>query len=211
MMRFVSLMSGGIDSPVATDMILRRGAEAIILNMENDPFSGPDESEKVEDLARRLEELHPGRVRLFRAPHGLVLSAATALSNRRYTCILCKKAMLMTADALCDRLDASVIVMGDSLGQVASQTLRNISAVSMGIRHPIVRPLIGMDKLEIEERAKSIHTFGISIRRTQGCSAAPRFPMTSVESDRLEQEAGKAGLPMVIQKVMEGLREIDLG
>lgn len=209
-MRFVSLMSGGIDSPVATDMVLRRGWDACILNMENGPFSGPGESEKVEEIARRLGELHPGRVRLFRAPHGLTLQSVAAMSNRRYTCLLCKKAMLMTADALCDKTGSGAIVMGDSMGQVASQTLRNISAVGRNVRHPVIRPLIGMDKIEIEERAKAIGTFSISIRRTEGCSAAPRFPMTRVESDRLEEEAAKAGLPEVIARVIDGAREVPL-
>jgi thiamine biosynthesis protein ThiI len=209
-LKFVSLMSGGIDSPVATDMILRRGWEACILNMENVPFSGPDESEKVEEIARRLSAIHPGRVRLFRASHGLVLSAVTERSNLRYTCILCKKAMLMTADSLCDEVGASIIVMGDSMGQVASQTLKNISAVSRNVRHPIVRPLIGLDKIEIEERAKSIGTFELSIRRTHGCTAAPRYPMTMAVSERLEEEASKAGLASIIEQVLVQTREIPL-
>jgi len=209
-LRFVSLMSGGIDSPTATHIMLGRGHEAFILNMDNDPFLGPEELRKVERLARRLAELHPGRVRLFRAPHGIDLAAFKDKSNLRYTCILCKRAMLRVADILCDRVGAEIIVMGDSMGQVASQTLYNMAAVSRGTRHPIVRPLIGFDKLDIEHISREAGLFEISIGKTEGgCLAVPRYPIISAESARLEQEAEKADLENTVKKVAEGIREID--
>jgi thiamine biosynthesis protein ThiI len=204
-------MSGGIDSPTATHLMLKRGNEAFILNMDNDPFLGPEESRKVERLARRLAELHPGKVRLFRAPHGINLSAFKAHSNLKYTCILCKRAMLRVADILCDRVDAEIIVMGDSMGQVASQTLYNMAAVSRGTRHPIVRPLIGMDKLDIEHISREVGLFEISIGKTEGgCKAVPRFPIIAAESARLEEEAEKADLENTARKVADSIIEVAL-
>ncbi|MDG6223920.1 MAG: tRNA 4-thiouridine(8) synthase ThiI [Candidatus Thermoplasmatota archaeon] len=210
-LRSVSLMSGGIDSPVATHMILRKGYDVAILNMNSGRFSGGDDSEKILSIASRLEELHPGRVALYRAMHEINLSSFEHSSNPKYTCLLCKRAMLMVADGFCERVGADLIVMGDSLGQVASQTLHNLAAVGHGLMHPVVRPLIGFDKLDIESIAKGIGTFDLSIKDAPSCMAAPRYPITRVEADRLEQEALKAGIRENVEKVLDGIVGIDIG
>ncbi len=209
-MRFVALMSGGIDSPVAAYLMLKKGAEIRILNMDNRPWGEVDEIEKVDEIAKRLHELFPGRVRLFRAPHGLSLSSFRDNCNVKYTCILCKKAMLNLADMMCDIWEADGIVMGDSLGQVASQTLPNLAAVSAGIRHHIIRPLIGLDKEDIEKIAKEIRTFDISIRRTTGCTATPKHPITHARSELLELEAMKGGLQSIKEEVASHILEVEL-
>jgi len=209
-MKFIGLISGGIDSPVAAHQMLRKGLDGILLNMDNTPFSGDDESEKVDKIARKLSDLHPGRVRLLRAPHGLSLGSFKDKSNEKYMCILCKKAMIGVADRICGREGADFIVLGDSLGQVASQTLPNLAAVSAGITNPIVRPLIGFDKLDIEKIAKEIGTFDISIRRTHGCTAAPRYPITHAENEKLMEESLKGDLNTVMEGVIEGIVEVDL-
>ena len=209
-MRFVALLSGGIDSPVSAHLTLEKGLEAFLLNMDNRPFAMDEEYDKVDRIASRLQFLHPGMVRLFRAPFGSVLSAALDGANPRYRCVLCKMAMLRMADLLCEEWDCSLIVMGDSLGQVASQTLPNIAAVSAGVRHPIIRPLIGYDKLDIEAVAKDIGTYDISKTRTVGCTAAPRFPITKADHHYLKREAEKAGLEGAVRKAAEGVIEVDI-
>ncbi len=209
-MRYIALMSGGIDSPVAAYLMLKAGAEIYLLNMDNRPFGGSDELDKVDDIARRLHELYPERVKLFRAPHGLSLSSFAENCNLKYTCLLCKKAMLNLADRLCDEWDADGIVLGDSLGQVASQTLANLAGVSAGIKHPIMRPLIGFDKLDIEAIGKEIGTFDISIRRTEGCTATPKHPITKVKHEQLEKEAEDGHLLDILPKVADGVVEIAL-
>jgi thiamine biosynthesis protein ThiI len=208
--KFIALISGGIDSPVAAHMMLKRGLTGILLNMDNSPFSGDDESEKVNEIAKKLAEIHPGKVRLLRAPHGINLKSFAERSNEKYMCILCKKAMIGLADRLCDREKADLIVLGDSLGQVASQTLPNLAAVSAGITHPIVRPLIGFDKLDIEKIGKEIGTFDISIQRTHGCTAAPRYPITHADNEKLLQEAEKGNLQEIMDDVLNGVVEVDL-
>ncbi|MFO8050086.1 MAG: hypothetical protein R6V01_00095 [Thermoplasmatota archaeon] len=207
-MRLISLMSGGIDSPVATYLMLKRGAEVLVLNMDTRPFGESDEVEKTDQLWEHLQGLFPGRVGLLRARHGLMLSSVNESSNPKYTCVLCKRAMLRTADRLCTRYKAQAILMGDSLGQVASQTLQNLAVVSYGIEHPILRPLIGLDKLDIEGIAKRIGTYDISIKRTVGCLAAPRYPMTSTELDRLKEESEKADMDRVLEKVLSSIQEV---
>lgn len=209
-MRLLSLMSGGIDSPVATHLMLKKQHEIFILNMDGGPYSGKDESKKVEDIARQLSSLHPNKVKLLRADHGLNLTAFRTHSNPKYMCILCKKAMLMVSDLVCDRYGLKGIIMGDSMGQVASQTLPNMAAVSRGIKQPVIRPLIGFDKVEIEKIAKEIKTFEISIRRTTGCTAAPRHPITHAISERLEKEAEKAFIKENVRRSADSVKEISL-
>ncbi|MFW3145702.1 MAG: hypothetical protein ACMUIE_02695 [Thermoplasmatota archaeon] len=209
-MKLVSLMSGGIDSPVATYLMLRAGAEVIVLNMDTRPLGGDDELIKVEELVKKLHSHFPGKVKLLRAPHGLLLGSFREHSNPKYTCILCKRSMLSLADRLCDRYGAGGIIMGDSLGQVASQTLQNLAAVSAGIKHPIIRPLIGFDKLEIEKIGREIGTFEISIKQTMGCQAAPRFPIIKAELERLNEEAKKGRLGEVLEEVLKKVEEVPI-
>jgi thiamine biosynthesis protein ThiI len=203
-------MSGGIDSPVATYLMLKKGARINILNMDNRPFGEIDEMVKVNELAMKLKEHFPDQVKLFRGPHGLSLSAFTEHSNPKYTCVLCKKAMLSLADILCEKWECDGIILGDSMGQVASQTLPNLAAVSAGIKHPIIRPLIGLDKIDIEKIGKKIGTFDISIRRTTGCTATPKFPITKADAMKLQREAEKARLSEVLLEVLERVEEVDL-
>jgi thiamine biosynthesis protein ThiI len=118
--------------------------------------------------------------------------------------------MINLADRLCSRENADLIVLGDSLGQVASQTLPNLAAVSAGITHPIVRPLIGFDKLDIEKIAKEIGTFDISIRRTHGCTAAPRYPITHADNDKVLEEAVKGDLMGILEDVLKGTTEVNI-
>lgn len=209
-MRYVSLMSGGIDSPAATHMMLKKGAEVRILNMDNRPFGGDDELTKVEEIAGQLAKIHPGKVRLYRARHGMNLTGFFENSNPKYMCILCKKAMLMVADQLCTEWGFDGIIMGDSMGQVASQTLPNMAAVSAGIRNHIQRPLIGLDKLDIEEIGKEAGTFEISIRRTEGCTAAPKHPITHAIAERLQEEAEKGSIMENVKKVTASVEEVPL-
>jgi thiamine biosynthesis protein ThiI len=190
--------------------MLKKGHHIKLLNMDGNRFSSEEENRKVERIAMKLLELHPGRVTLLRADHGINLGSFKENSNPKYMCILCKKAMLMVADLVCDRFQLEGIVMGDSLGQVASQTLPNMAAVSRGIRHPIIRPLIGFDKLDIEHIAKEAGTYDISIKATTGCTAAPRHPITNAISDRLEEEARKASIVKTVTESADSVRIIDL-
>ena len=96
------------------------------------------------------------------------------------------------------------------MGQVASQTLPNLATVSAGIKNPIIRPLIGLDKVDIEKVAKEIGTFDISIERTTGCTATPKFPITRADASQLEKEATKADLDGVLKEVLAKVEEIHL-
>ncbi|MBE6514196.1 MAG: tRNA 4-thiouridine(8) synthase ThiI [Thermoplasmata archaeon] len=180
-MKLVSLMSNGIDSPVASYIMSRAGADVILLHMDNRPFTDDRSMENVRALAEKLREATGKDIPLYSAPHGENQKAISEGCDSNYQCVMCKIVMQRTAVELAKRLGASGVIMGDSLGQVASQTLRNIRAESIGLDLPIVRPLIGMDKTEIVSLAREIGTFDISIRPTDGCLALP--PKVVVDAD----------------------------
>lgn len=177
-MKLIALMSSGIDSPVAAYKMASVGADVILLHMDNRPYTDEAGAEDAKTLAERLREVTGKEMPLYFTPHGPTQEAISKGCDRSYQCVMCKMAMQRTARELGKRLGCTGIVMGDSLGQVASQTLRNIRSENIGLDFPVVRPLIGMDKIEIEAIAKEIGTYEISIRPGHGCSIVPVKPIT---------------------------------
>ena len=117
--------------------------------------------------------------------------------------------MLATAEKVAESLGAEGIIMGDSMGQVASQTLHNIKASSYGCGMPILRPLIGLDKLEIEAIAKDIGTYEISIGPEQSCLAVPSKPATMADPDKMMVMEAKLGIDELIERTFASLRISD--
>jgi len=185
-MRAVSLLSGGIDSPVASYLISRAGADVVLLHMDNGPYCDDRAKENVIAIAEQLEKYTGKRFPLYFAPHGPSQTAIHDACDRNYQCVMCKRAMHRTAGEFAKIVGADMIVMGDSLGQVASQTLKNIRAENTGMSIPIVRPLIGLDKTEIMEVAREIGTFDISISPSIGCTIVPHKVTTAADPIRIE-------------------------
>ena len=184
-MKLIALMSSGIDSPVAAYRMALRGAEIILLHMDNRPYAEESGTEDVKALAEQLRKVTGLEMPLYFAPHGPSQDAIARGCDRPYQCVMCKRVMQRTAREIAVRLGCAGIVMGDSLGQVASQTLRNIRSENIGLDFPVVRPLIGMDKLEIEGIAKEIGTYDISIRPGHGCSMVPIKPITEANPEKV--------------------------
>ncbi len=175
--RMVALISGGIDSPVAAWLMMKRGCEIIPLYMDNTPYLGEDAKEKTVDIVRKLQRWTPGRpMKMYIAPHGRNLEAFIEKGNKKYTCVFCKHLMYKVATAIAQREGAHGIITGSSLGQVASQTSENMLAEAYDVCFPVYHPLIGMDKEEIMTAAKKIGTYDLSIRKAGGCQAVPRYP-----------------------------------
>ncbi len=186
-MRPIALMSGGIDSPVAVHRMCSVGAEVVLLHMDNTPYSEPAQLDDVRDIADALRKSTGQELPLWIAPHAPSQDAIHEGCPHPYQCVMCKRVMQRTARELGKRLGCSGIVMGDSLGQVASQTLRNIRAENQGLDFPVVRPLIGLDKLEIEAVAREIGTYEISIRPGHGCSIVPIHPVTEADPTKVAE------------------------
>lgn len=185
-MKLVALISSGIDSPVAAYMMSRMGAEVILLHMDNRPFADDDSLDRVMDLRNALNAATGTDMPLYSAPHGASQKRISETCDSNYQCVMCKRVMQRTAREFGKEHGCSGIIMGDSLGQVASQTLKNIRSENLGLDFPVVRPLIGYDKLEIEAIAKRIGTYEISVRPTIGCRMVPVKPITESDVEKIK-------------------------
>jgi len=185
-MRLVALVSGGIDSPVAAYKMTERGADVLLLHMDNRPHTDGRCIAKAKKIAERLSVVTGEEIQLYAADHGINQTIIKKGCDNSYQCVLCKRLMMRVAKEFALRNRCSGIVMGDSLGQVASQTLRNIRSESSGLDFPVLRPLIGLDKLEIEAIAKDIGTYEISILPESPCGVVPQRPITEAEPRKVE-------------------------
>lgn len=184
--RVVALLSGGIDSPVAAWMMMKRGCSIIPLHFA----TNDEETAKVMDNVAVLSRYSYGWqlkpvIRSHAEAVGPIAERLREIGEERWTCLFCKRALLQAAVSVAYEYDAHGIVMGDALGQVASQTLPNMEVISHGIEKPILRPLIGLDKSEIVDLARRIGTFETSTRSQVACAFLPPNPITRASVDRL--------------------------
>ena len=183
-MKLIALISGGIDSPVAAYKMICQGSDVILLHMDNRPHTDGRCIDKVKRIADRLSTVAGKRVLLYKADHGMNQSHIREVCGS-YQCVICKRTMMYVAKELAVRNGCSGIIMGDSLGQVASQTLRNIRSESSDLGFPVIRPLIGSDKLEIEAVTKQIGTYELSILPESPCGVLPLNPITEAEPQKV--------------------------
>ncbi|WP_409199952.1 tRNA uracil 4-sulfurtransferase ThiI [Methanobrevibacter sp. DSM 116169] len=184
--KVISLLSSGIDSPVATYLMMKRGCEVVGLHFENIPYTTEKSLEQFETLVKELETYSSGqKIETQIVKYGDYLKKCKEDAPEKMTCILCKSGMYKTASLLAKEIGAQAIVDGSSVGQVASQTLQNILSTRIGVEMPILSPLIGLDKREIEDIARKIGTFEISKEDDGGCSAVPKYPETKAEISRV--------------------------
>jgi len=196
-MKLLALLSGGIDSPVACYLMLKRGFEVEYLHFT----LGPRSMEKAKLLISRLMEFD-GSNRFFVIPHQKMIRHIITLGiEEKYTCIYCKRTMLKTAEQLAKELGCDAILMGDSLGQVASQTVPNLYVEDSAVRIPVLRPLIGLDKEEIIGFAKEAGTYEISIMEDEGCSAVPKNPITRAKIEHIRKDVD-------VKRILDDVEEI---
>ncbi|MGC8648373.1 MAG: tRNA uracil 4-sulfurtransferase ThiI [Candidatus Micrarchaeia archaeon] len=195
--RAVILLSGGIDSPVSAYFAMKRGLEPVFLHVHAFP-NGEEarKDEKIKGIIKVLAERssEPKAVKTYYAPGHIFLSYA-AQERSRYELVLFKRFLYRIAERIAKKEKAGAIVTGDSLGQVASQTLPNLSSSSAGIKLLIIRPLIGFDKNEIIGLAKSIGTYELSIMPYRDvCSISSRSPKTGSDPKSVAKLYKKAEL-----------------
>ena len=139
-MKVIALISGGIDSPVATALALQNGAEIVCAHFSNAPYSSEKTEEKVFEILRHLAQKYGKKIKLYIIPHGANLTEISRKCERKFTCVLCRRMMLRIASRIAEREKADALLTGESLGQVASQTLSNISAEFSASTKPINSP-----------------------------------------------------------------------
>ncbi len=181
MARGVMLMSGGIDSPVALHYMLRQGQEMVAVHLDNRPFTDDSPLEKIVDHLQLLRSRYSQPIPLYVLPHGPTQITLMRSTDRHVGCVLCRRFMWRSAEKIAEREGATFLATGEALGQVASQTLSNMRSATASVKLPIVRPLIGFDKLEIEAAAKEIGTYMISTRPGVCCQAVPDKPATRTD------------------------------
>ena len=190
--RVISLISGGFDSPVAAYRMMQRGCRIVFVHFHSAPFQDKTSQEKVRQLMGVLTR-HQFLSRLYLVPFGEIQRQIVAAVARPLRVVLYRRMMLRIAAAIARREKAKALVTGESLGQVASQTLDNMAVIQQATRLPILRPLVGMDKQEIVDQARRIGTFEISSVPDQDCCQlfVPKHPATKARFDEVEQDETK--------------------
>ena len=207
-MRLIALVSGGIDSPVAAYKMMERGADVILLHMDNRPHTDGRGIEKVKKIAECLVAVMKKEVPVYAADHGNNQTLIKKNCDNSYQCVLCKRLMMRVAKELAVRNGCSGIIMGDSLGQVASQTLRNIRSGCFDLGFPVLRPLIGLDKLEIEAIAKKIGTYDLSILPETPCGVVPLRPITETEPSKVLALQSRLDFDHMVKNSADSARRI---
>lgn len=175
----VALLSGGIDSPVAAARLMRRGCRVTFVHFHGAPYLDAASSAKARELAALLSR-HQFRSELHLVPFGTLQREIVVQTPRPHRVVLYRRAMVRIAETIARRIGAEALVTGESVGQVASQTLQNLVTIDAAATMPVLRPLIGTDKNEIIAEAQALGTYAISIEPDQDCCQlfVPRHPST---------------------------------
>ncbi|MBF0243746.1 MAG: tRNA 4-thiouridine(8) synthase ThiI [Planctomycetes bacterium] len=209
--RVLCLLSGGIDSPVAAWRMMRRGCEVDYVFFENRPFLGRAAALKVMRLAELLARFQ-FRARLFIVPFADIQVAIRDLCQEKHRVVLYRRFMMRIANRILERGQHLGLVTGESLGQVASQTLENMAATDILAAAPVYRPLVAMDKLDIIKFARQIGSFDISIESAPDCCAVfmPQKPATRAKIEWLEEDEKKLDTEGLITAALDAVETIEV-
>lgn len=208
--KVVSLMSGGIDSPVATWKLMKRGAVVVGVHFSGAPVTDDASEYIVDDLAHALAPAG-GIGRIYTIPFGNYQKAIASECPPNLRIVLYRRLMFRVAQGIARIENAKALVTGESLGQVASQTLENIAAVNAVVDIPVLRPLIGSDKLEIIDVAKQLGTFEISSRPADDCCTLfmPRSPETHARIKDCEAAEALVPIDAWVDEILDNLEYRD--
>ena len=203
-----ALLSGGIDSPVAAWRMMKRGCRVVFVHFHSVPYLPDLSIGKARDLAERLTQWQYDS-RLFLVPFGELQREVVLHVPAPARVVAYRRLMVRIAEAIARRTGAGALVTGESLGQVASQTLENMSTIGAVAELPILRPLIGMDKLEITDQARAIGTFEISSEPDADCCSlfVPRHPGTRVSREEAAAMESRLDVPALVAAGVAGARE----
>lgn len=202
----VLLLSGGIDSPVAGHLMASQGAALVALHCSLEPFTDRAPEVKSQEIAEAL-----GFPVLYVARLGDALAEIARRCRRRYYFVLSKRLMFRVAEAVAGREGADFLLTGESLGQVSSQTLWNLRAIEAAVTLPILRPLIGWDKVEIIREAERLGTFAISVGPEVCDVLGPAHPTTRAKPEVAEAEEARLHYEALLEGSLATLKRTPLG
>ncbi|MDE1855891.1 MAG: tRNA 4-thiouridine(8) synthase ThiI [Candidatus Micrarchaeota archaeon] len=200
--RAVVLLSGGIDSPVAAWYAMRRGAYPIYVHMHGFESNAKAKKSKIASILKELSKYYPG-YKIYYVPAHIFQLALTKVDNR-YEPVLLKALLFRIADMVAQIEDAGAIVTGESLGQVASQTMSNLGASQQTTKLPILRPLIGFDKQEIIRVARMIGTYDLSIKPYRDvCSINAKSTATNASREKIARLLEEMGIDRIAERTLK--------
>ncbi|MFQ9309892.1 MAG: tRNA uracil 4-sulfurtransferase ThiI [Paraclostridium sordellii] len=204
--RAMSLLSGGIDSPVASWMVAKRGVEIEAIHFHSYPFTSEKSQEKVRDLAQILAK-YCGKVRLHKVNILEIQKAIGVSCKEEEMTIISRRFMMKIAQRVGEMRFCDALVTGESIGQVASQTIQGLTCTNAAITLPVFRPLIAMDKSEIIDIAQKIGTFETSVIPEEDCCSvfSPKSPVTKPKLDRIERSESALDVEKLIKDAIDNM------
>lgn len=206
------MLSGGIDSPVAGYMMAKRGVKITAVHFHSYPYTSNFAREKVEDLAKLLTP-YTGSIKIYMISMTELQEQINKNCNTAYMITLLRRGMFTVAERLCKKYDKKMIITGESLGQVASQTIESMTVVSDVVKStPIIRPLVAFDKCETIEIAKKIDTFETSIKPFEDCCTVflPDNPVVKPDLEKVKKEQSKIDFDAIIERAMESIEIVEI-
>lgn len=209
--RGMLMLSGGIDSPVAGYLALKRGVDIEAVHFASPPYTSPGALKKAQDLTRKLTKFG-GNITFIEVPFTEIQEEIKEKAPEAYLMTLTRRFMMRITDRIREERSGLVIINGESLGQVASQTLESMQAINAVTCTPIIRPVVTMDKLEIIDIAQKIDTFDISIQPFEDCCTifAPDRPKTNPKIKNVEQYEKRMAVEELVERAVAGIKVITI-
>ena len=206
------LISGGIDSPVASFMLAKRGVELTAVHFASPPYTSERAQDKVVRLMTQVSA-YSGRLKLYTVPFTKVQEQILAKCRQELFTILMRRFMMRIAEQIAKKEGCGALITGESLGQVASQTMQAIGCTDMAANLPVFRPLIGMDKTEIMTIARRIGTYDISIEPYEDCCTifTPKHPKTKPIPEFVEKEEALLDAQALVEQCVQNARYQKIG
>lgn len=205
------LMSGGIDSPVAAFMMAKRGMRIEAVHFHSYPYTSPRAQQKVESLCEVLAG-YMGTIRMHVINLLPIQEEIVKNCPEDETTLLVRRFMMRIAEGVAAKTGNMMLITGEDLGQVASQTAEALVVTDNVVKMPVMRPLIAMDKVDIMDKAKEIGTYDISIEPYEDCCTVflPKHPVTKPKLERIEESESKLDVKTLVQKAIESAEVIDI-
>ena len=202
--KFICLYSGGTDSPVACYLAIKKDLHPIILHFHfMDLYPMTDEKLKYNALdgIEELKKYVNKPIKIYLIPHGKSITEYMKnCSREKLLCVFCRRMMYRIAEVIARMENTNFLISGESLGEKASQTPVNLNVIESVLKKvKVFRPLIGFEKLEIEEIAKKIGTYKTSIKQKVCCSSVPQYPETKARMSQIEEEESKLNIENLIK------------
>ena len=207
--KVIGLLSGGIDSPVASYLMIKRGCKIIFVHFHSSPYTDQSSIEKVKDLIKLLNK-YQLQSKLYIVPLIDIQKEIMTKTDKEYRVILYRRFMVRIAEIIAGKEEANALITGEALGQVASQTSKNLANIEETVKIPILRPLVAMDKQEIINKAINIGTYDTSILPHQDCCTLfiPKHPSTKADLNKVKKMEEKLDVDSLINNAIKKTEKI---